>query len=493
MIYNEEARKHLKDGVNKLANAVKVTLGPKGRNVVIEQDYGAPHITKDGVTVAKAVYLEDPYENIGAELVRNVASKTGTDAGDGTTTATVLAQAIVNEGLKNITAGANPIEVKKGIDKAVESVVNYIKEKAIPIKDYDSIEAVATISANNDSEIGKLIADAFRKVTTSGVITMETSQSTETYISVVEGLRFDSSYLSPYFITNTDNNSCVLENPIILVCDRKIDNIKEFLYVLQMCAEKNRAILLIANEVDPDLLSTLIINKINNGLKICVVKSPFYKRHEMLEDIVTVTGAKFCTEEDAAIKCIGGCEKATITKDYVTIINGNGDTTEYVKNLDKERAARLGGGVAIIYVGANSEIELAEKKDRIDDAICATRAAIDEGVVTGGGSTYLRSPLPLAVGDQAIGVNIIAKALEAPLRQICANGEIPADLIIAKLKELPEEFGYNAKTEQFENLVTVGVLDPAKVTRTALENAASVASLILTTECIIKKKETPHY
>ena len=493
MIYNEEARKHLKDGVNKLANAVKVTLGPKGRNVVIEQDYGAPHITKDGVTVAKAVYLEDPYENIGAELVRNVASKTGTDAGDGTTTATVLAQAIVNEGLKNITAGANPIEVKKGIDKAVESVVNYIKEKSIPIKDYDSIEAVATISANNDSEIGKLIADAFRKVTTSGVITMETSQSTETYISVVEGLRFDSSYLSPYFITNTDNNSCVLENPIILVCDRKIDNIKEFLYVLQMCAEKNRAILLIANEVDPDLLSTLIINKINNGLKICVVKSPFYKRHEMLEDIVAVTGAKFCTEEDAAIKCIGGCEKATITKDYVTIINGNGDTTEYVKNLNKERAARLGGGVAIIYVGANSEIELAEKRDRIDDAICATRAAIDEGIVTGGGSTYLRAPLPLAIGDQAIGVNIIAKALEAPLRQICANGEIPADLIISKLKELPEEFGYNAKTEQFENLVAVGVLDPAKVTRTALENAASVASLILTTECIIKKKETPHY
>ena len=493
MIYNEEARKHLKDGVNKLANAVKVTLGPKGRNVVIEQDYGAPHITKDGVTVAKAVYLEDPYENIGAELVRNVASKTGIDAGDGTTTATVLAQAIVNEGLKNITAGANPIEVKKGIDKAVESVVNYIKEKAIPVKDYDSIEAVATISANNDSEIGKLIADAFRKVTTNGVITMETSQSTETYISVVEGLRFDSSYLSPYFITNTDNNSCILENPIILVCDRKIDNIKEFLYVLQMCAEKNRAILLIANEVDPDLLSTLIINKINNGLKICVVKSPFYKRHEMLEDIVAVTGAKFCTEEDAAIKCIGGCEKATITKDYVTIINGNGDTTEYVKNLDKERAARLGGGVAIIYVGANSEIELAEKRDRIDDAICATRAAIDEGIVTGGGSTYLRAPLPLAVGDQAIGVNIIAKALEAPLRQICANGEIPADLIISKLKELPEEFGYNAKTEQFENLVAVGVLDPAKVTRTALENAASVASLILTTECIIKKKETPHY
>lgn len=493
MIYNEEARKHLKDGVNKLANAVKVTLGPKGRNVVIEQDYGAPHITKDGVTVAKAVYLEDPYENIGAELVRNVASKTGTDAGDGTTTATVLAQAIVNEGLKNVTAGANPIEVKKGIDKAVESVVNYIKEKAIPIKDYDSIEAVATISANNDSEIGKLIADAFRKVTTSGVITMETSQSTETYISVVEGLRFDSSYLSPYFITNTDNNSCILENPVILVCDRKIDNIKEFLYVLQMCVEKNRAILLIANEVDPDLLSTLIINKINNGLKICVVKSPFYKRHEMLEDIVAVTGAKFCTEEDAAIKCIGGCEKATITKDYVTIINGNGDTTEYIKNLDKERAARLGGGVAIIYVGANSEIELAEKRDRIDDAICATKAAIDEGVVIGGGSTYLRSPLPLAVGDQAIGVNIIAKALEAPLRQICANGEIPADLIISKLKELPEEFGYNAKTEQFENLVAAGVLDPAKVTRTALENAASVASLILTTECIIKKKETPHY
>lgn len=488
MIYNEEARKRLKDGVNKLANAVKVTLGPKGRNVVIEQDYGAPHITKDGVTVAKAVYLEDPYENIGAELLRNVASKTGTDAGDGTTTATVLAQAIVNEGLKNVTAGANPIEIKRGIDKAVESVVKYIKEIAIPIEDYDSIEAVATISANNDPEIGKLIADAFRKVTTSGVITMESSQSTETYISVVEGLRFDSSYLSPYFITNTDNNSCVLENPVILVCNRKIDNIKEFLYVLQMCAEKNRSILIIANDVDPDLLSTLIINRINNGLKICVVKSPFYKREEMLADIVAVTGGKFCTEEEAAIKCIGGCEKATITKDYVTIINGKGDTTEYVKNLDRERAARLGGGVAIIYVGANSEVELAERRDRIDDAICATRAAIDEGVVAGGGSTYVHSPRPITVGEQNIGVEIVFKAIEAPLRQICANGEISADLVISKIKELPEGFGYNAKTDQYENLIAAGVLDPAKVTRTALENAASVASLILTTECVIKKR-----
>ena len=492
MIYNEEARKRLKDGVNKLANAVKVTLGPKGRNVVIEQEYEAPHITKDGVTVAKSVYLEDPYENIGAELVKNVANKTGKDAGDGTTTATVLAQAIVNEGLKNITAGANPIEVKRGIDKAVSTVIEYIKNIAIPVQDYDSIEAVATISANNDPEIGKLIADAFRKVTTSGVITMETSQSTETYIQVVEGLRFESSYLSPYFITNTDNNSCILENPIVLVCNRKIDNIKEFLYVLQMCAEKNRAILIIANDVDPDLLFILIINRINNGLKICVVKSPFYKRQEMLDDIIAVTGGKFCTEEEPAIKCIGGCEKATITKDYVTIINGKGDTTEYIKNLDKERAARLGGGVAIIYVGANSEIELAEKKDRIDDAICATKAAIDEGVVAGGGSTYLKAPLPIVEGEQIIGVNIIAKALEAPIRQICENGEIKADLVIEKVKQSPKEFGFNAKTESYENLIAAGVLDPAKVTRTALENAASVAGLILTTECIIKKKETPH-
>ena len=488
MIYNEEARKRLKDGVNKLANAVKVTLGPKRRNVVIEQEYGAPHITKDGVTVAKSVYLEDVYENIGAELVRNVASKTGTDAGDGTTTATVLAQAIVNEGLKNVTACANPIEIKRGIDKAVSTITEYIKSQAIPV-DYDIIENVATISANNDPEIGKLIADAFKKVTTSGVITMESSQSTETYIQVVEGLRFESSYLSPYFVTNTDNNSCILENPIVLVCNRKIDNIKEFLYILQMCAEKNRAILIIANEVDPDLLSTLIINRINNGLKVCVVKSPFYKRQEMLDDIVAVTGGKYCTEEEPAIKCIGGCEKATITKDYVTIINGNGDTTEYIKNLDKERAARLGGGVAIIYVGANSEIELAEKRDRIDDAICATKAAIDEGVVAGGGSTYLRAPLPTATGDQAIGVSIVAKALEAPLRQICENGELSADLIIAKVRET--KLGYNAKTEKFEDLIKAGILDPAKVTRTALENAASVAGLILTTECVIKKKETP--
>ena len=488
MIYNEEARKRLKDGVNKLANAVKVTLGPKGRNVVIEQDYGAPHITKDGVTVAKSVYLEDAYENIGAELVKNVASKTGTDAGDGTTTATVLAQAIVNEGLKNVTAGANPIEIKRGIDKAVSTIVEHIKEVAVPV-DYDSIEAVATISANNDPEIGKLIADAFKKVTTSGVITMESSQSTETYIQIVEGLRFESSYLSPYFITNSDNNSCVLEEPIILVCNRKIDNIKEFLYVLQMCSEKNRSILFIVNDIDPDLLSTLIVNRINNGLKVCVVKSPFYKRQEMLDDIVAVTGAKYCTEELPAIKCIGGCEKATITKDNVTIINGNGDTTEYVKNLDRERAARLAGGVAVIYVGANSEVELAERRDRIDDAICATRAAIDEGVVAGGGSTYLHSPRPLVgTPEQQIGVEIVFKAIEAPLRQICENGGVSADLVIAKIKEAPEGFGYNAKTDQYENLMAVGILDPAKVTRTALENAASVASLILTTECVIKKR-----
>jgi chaperonin GroEL len=487
MIYNEEARKRLKDGVNKLANAVKVTLGPKGRNVVIEQDYGAPHITKDGVTVAKSVYLDDPYESIGAELVKNVASKTGTDAGDGTTTATILAQAIVNEGLKNVTAGANPLEIKRGIDKAVSAIVDYIKSMAIPV-DYDSIESVATISANNDSEIGKLIADAFKKVTTSGVITMESSQSTETYIQVVEGLRFESSYLSPYFITNTDNNSCVLEEPIILVCNRKIDNIKEFLYVLQMCSEKSRSILFIVNDIDPDLLSTLIINRINNGLKVCVVKSPFYKRQETLDDIVAVTGGKFCTEEEPAIKCIGGCEKATITKDYVTIINGNGDTTEYVKNLDRERAARLAGGVAVLYVGANSEVELAERRDRIDDAICATRAAIDEGVVAGGGSTYIHAPRPLAVGDQNIGVEIVYKAIETPLRQICENAGVSADLVIEKVKEMRPGCGYNAKTGEYEDLIKAGVLDPAKVARTALENAASVASLILTTECIIKKR-----
>ena len=487
MIYNEEARKRLKDGVNKLANAVKVTLGPKGRNVVIEQDYGAPHITKDGVTVAKSVYLDDPYESIGAELVKNVASKTGTDAGDGTTTATILAQAIVNEGLKNVTAGANPLEIKRGIDKAVSAIVDYIKSMAIPV-DYDSIESVATISANNDSEIGKLIADAFKKVTTSGVITMESSQSTETYIQVVEGLRFESSYLSPYFITNTDNNSCVLEEPIILVCNRKIDNIKEFLYVLQMCSEKSRSILFIVNDIDPDLLSTLIINRINNGLKVCVVKSPFYKRQEMLDDIVAVTGAKYCTEETPAIKCIGGCEKATITKEYVTIINGNGDTTEYVKSLDRERAARLAGGVAVLYVGANSEVELAERRDRIDDAICATRAAIDEGVVAGGGSTYIHAPRPLAVGDQNIGVEIVYKAIETPLRQICENAGVSADLVIEKVKEMRPGCGYNAKTGEYEDLIKAGVLDPAKVARTALENAASVASLILTTECIIKKR-----
>jgi chaperonin GroEL len=395
---------------------------------------------------------------------------------------------MVNEGLKNVTAGASPGEIQKGISKAVGSVRDYLKGVAMPV-DYDSIEHIATISANNDEEIGKLIADAFRKVTTNGVITMETSQSTETYIQVVEGLRFESSYLSPYFVTNSDNNSCELENPIVLVCNRKIDNIKEFLYVLQMCAEKNRSILIIANDVDPDLLSTLIINRINNGLKVCVVKSPFYKRQEMLDDIVAVTGAKYCTEEDAAIKCIGGCEKATITKDYVTIINGNGDTTEYVKGLSKERAARLGGGVAILYIGANSEVELAEKRDRVDDAICATRAAIEEGVVAGGGSTYLRAPRPLVgtPGEQ-LGVDIVFKALEAPLRQICMNGEVSPDLVVAKVREMRPGCGYNAKTGEYEDLIKAGVLDPAKVARTALENAASVASLILTTECVIKKR-----
>lgn len=485
MKYNDEIRTLLKNGVNKLADAVKVTLGPQGRNVIIEEQFGAPHITKDGVTVAKAVKLEDPYENMGAQLVKSVAAKTCDDAGDGTTTATVLAQAIVNEGIRNITAGANPLDIKTGIDLAVKCAVEQIKQLSTPVT-YETLEHVATISANNDPEIGKLIADAIRKVTFKGVITLETSKSTETYINIVEGLRFDSSYLSPYFVTNPDRNECVLEDPFILILNRKLDNLKEILYVLQLIGEKKQSLLLIVNDIDPDVLNTLVINKIQNGLRINVVKSPFYKRDEYLEDIAAVTGAKICTTQDTPVKCLGRCEKSVATKDYVTVINGKGDTSEYIKTIDDpNRLARLQGGVAVLFVGAKSETELKEKKDRIEDAICATRAAIEEGIVPGGGSTYLHLNMITADNpDVQTGINIIKKALEAPLRQICLNTGVNPDTVVDNVKR--GTLGYDAKHLEYVNLMEVGIVDPAKVTRAALENAASVASLILTTECGIK-------
>lgn len=487
MKYNDEIRTLLKNGVNKLADAVKVTLGPQGRNVIIEEQYGAPHITKDGVTVAKAITLEDPYENMGAQLVKSVAAKTCDDAGDGTTTATVLAQAIVNEGIRNITAGANPLEIKTGIDMAVKCAVEQIKHIAIPVT-YDTLEHVATVSANNDPEIGKLIADAIRKVTFKGVITLETSKSTETYINIVEGLRFDSSYLSPYFITNPDRNECVLEDPYILILNRKLDNLKDILYVLQLVSEKKQALLLIVNDIDQDVLNTLVINKIQNGLRVNVVKSPFYKRDEYLQDIAAVTGAKICTTQDIPVKCLGKCEKSVANKDYVTIINGKGDTSEYIKTIeDPNRLARLQGGVAILYVGAKSETELKEKKDRIEDAICATRAAIEEGIVQGGGATYIHlKMISVDKPDIQTGVRIVKKALEAPLRQICLNTGVNPDTVIDKVRNTG--LGYNAKTLEYVDLMEAGIVDPAKVTRTALENAASVAGLILTTECGITSK-----
>ncbi len=521
--FNTDAREALKRGVDQLANAVKVTLGPKGRNVVIEKKFGAPQITKDGVTVAKEVELEDKFENTGAQLVKSVASKTGDDAGDGTTTATILTQAIVTEGLKNVTAGANPMDLKRGIDKAVNAVVEYIKANAELVGDnYDKIEQVATVSANNDPEIGKLLADAMRKVSKDGVITIEESKSRDTSIGVVEGMQFDRGYLSGYFVTDAEKLECVMENPYILIYDKKISNLKELLPILQPAAESGRGLLIIAEDVDSEALTTLVVNRLRGGLKICAVKAPGFgdRRKAMLEDIAVLTGGLVISEEkglkldQATLDMCGTCDKVTISKDNTIIAGGAGSkdaiadrviaikkeientTSSYDKEKLQERLAKLAGGVAVLYVGANSEVEMKEKKDRVDDALCATRAAIEEGVVAGGGTTYIRalSSLIDMKGDNAdeqTGINIVKRAIEEPLRQIVINAGGEGAVVVQKVREGEGDFGYNARTDIYEDLRKAGIIDPAKVSRVALENAASVAGLFLTTECLICDKPAP--
>ncbi|GAB6949379.1 chaperonin GroEL [Hoylesella timonensis 4401737 = DSM 22865 = JCM 15640] len=523
--FDEEARDLLKQGVDQLANAVKITLGPKGRNVVIEKKFGAPQITKDGVTVAKEIELEDSFENTGAQLVKSVASKTGDDAGDGTTTATILTQAIVSEGLKNVTAGANPMDLKRGIDKAVNAVVGYIKSNAEQVGDnYDKIEQVATVSANNDPEIGKLLADAMRKVSKNGVITIEESKSRDTNIGVVEGMQFDRGYLSSYFVTDTDKMESVMENPYILIYDKKISNIKDFLPILQPAAESGRPLLVIAEDVDSEALTTLVVNRLRAALKICAVKAPGFgdRRKAMLEDIAILTGGVVISEEkglkleQATLEMLGSADKVTVTKDNTTIVNGAGQseniqarisqikneiehtTSSYDKEKLQERLAKLSGGVAVLYVGANSEVEMKEKKDRVDDALCATRAAIEEGVVVGGGTTYIRAldalkDLKGVNSDEQTGIKIVERAIEEPLRQIVANAGGEGAVVVDKVRESKGDYGYNARTETYEDLRQAGIVDPAKVARVALENAASIAGMFLTTECLIvdKPEEKP--
>ena len=525
ILFNIDARDQLKKGIDTLANAVKVTLGPKGRNVIIEKKFGAPHITKDGVTVAKEVELADAYQNTGAQLVKEVASKTGDDAGDGTTTATVLAQAIVAAGLKNVTAGASPIDIKRGIDKAVAKVVESIKSQAETVGDnYDKIEQVGTVSANNDPLIGKLIADAMRKVSKDGVITIEEAKGTDTTIGVVEGMQFDRGYLSAYFVTNTEKMECVMENPYILIYDKKISNLKDFLPILEPAVQTGRPLLVIAEDVDSEALTTLVVNRLRSQLKICAVKAPGFgdRRKEMLEDIAVLTGGVVISEEkglkleQATIEMLGSAEKVTITKDNTTIVNGNGDKenikerceqiktqiaatkSDYDREKLQERLAKLSGGVAVLYVGAASEVEMKEKKDRVDDALRATRAAIEEGIVPGGGVAYIRAldALEGLKGDNAdetTGIEIIRRAIEEPLRQIVENAGKEGAVVVQKVREGKGDFGYNARTDVYENLHAAGVVDPAKVTRVALENAASIAGMFLTTECVIveKKEEKP--
>ena len=518
--FNTEARNLLKSGVDQLANAVKVTLGPKGRNVVIGRKFGAPQITKDGVSVAKEVELEDSLENAGAQLAKSVASKTGDDAGDGTTTATILAQAIVNEGLKNVAAGANPMDVKRGIDKAVNAVVDYIKENAEVVGDnYDKIEQVATVSANNDPEIGKLLADAMRQVSKDGVITIEESKTRDTNIGVVEGMQFDRGYLSGYFVTDTDKMECVMENPYILIYDKKISNIKDFLPILQPAAESGRPLLVIAEDVDSEALTTLVVNRLRAGLKICAVKAPGFgdRRKAMLEDIAVLTGGvvisedKGLTLDKATLEELGTAKKVTVSKDNTTIVDGAGakenikervaqlkneianTKSSYDKEKLQERLAKLAGGVAVLYVGANSEVEMKEKKDRVDDALCATRAAAEEGVVVGGGTTYIRAQKVLADlkgenADEQTGINIVCRAIEEPLRQIVANAGGEGAVVVDKVREGEGDYGYNARKDIYEDLRASGVIDPAKVARVALENAASIAGMFLTTECLIVDK-----
>ena len=525
ILFNIDARDQLKKGVDALANAVKVTLGPKGRNVIIEKKFGAPHITKDGVTVAKEIELADAYQNTGAQLVKEVASKTGDDAGDGTTTATVLAQAIVAEGLKNVTAGASPMDIKRGIDKAVAKVVESIKDQAETVGDnYDKIEQVATVSANNDPVIGKLIADAIRKVSKDGVITIEEAKGTDTTIGVVEGMQFDRGYLSAYFVTNTEKMECEMEKPYILIYDKKISNLKDFLPILEPAVQTGRPLLVIAEDVDSEALTTLVVNRLRSQLKICAVKAPGFgdRRKEMLEDIAILTGGVVISEEkglkleQATIEMLGTADKVTVTKDYTTVVNGAGNKdsikerceqikaqivatkSDYDREKLQERLAKLSGGVAVLYVGAASEVEMKEKKDRVDDALRATRAAIEEGIIPGGGVAYIRAidAIDGMKGDNAdetTGVEIIKRAIEEPLRQIVANAGKEGAVVVQKVREGKGDFGYNARLDIYENLHAAGVVDPAKVARVALENAASIAGMFLTTECVIveKKEDKP--
>ena len=523
--FNIEAREQLKKGVDQLANAVKVTLGPKGRNVIIEKKFGAPHITKDGVTVAKEIELSDPFQNTGAQLVKSVASKTGDDAGDGTTTATVLAQSICSVGLKNVAAGANPMDLKRGIDKAVAKVVEHIKAQSEQVGDnYEKIEQVATVSANNDQEIGKLIADAMKKVSKDGVITIEEAKGRDTTIGVVEGMQFDRGYLSPYFVTDTEKMECVMENPYILIYDKKISNLKEFLPILEPAVQTGRPLLVIAEDIDSEALTTLVVNRLRSQLKICAVKAPAFgdRRKAMLEDIGILTGGVVISEEkglkleQATIEMLGTCEKVTISKDNTTIVGGRGQkeniqdrinqikaeikntTSSYDKEKLQERLAKLSGGVAVLYVGAASEVEMKEKKDRVDDALCATRAAIEEGIIPGGGVALIRASEALDGlkgdnADETTGIDIIRRAIEEPLRQIVENAGLEGSVVVQKVREGKGDFGYNARKDVYENLRESGIIDPAKVTRVALENAASIAGMFLTTECVIcdKKEDKP--
>ncbi len=523
--FTTSAREELKKGVDALADAVKVTLGPKGRNVIIDKKFGAPHITKDGVTVAREVELEDPFQNMGAQLVKEVASKTGDDAGDGTTTATVLAQSIINVGLKNVTAGANPMDLKRGIDKAVAAVVAAIKEMSEEVvDDFKKIEDVARVSANNDDTIGRLIAEAMEKVKKEGVITVDEAKGTETTIEVVEGMQFDRGYISPYFVTDGDKMLCSMENPFILLHDKKISNLKDILPILEQTAQSGRGLLIIAEDVDQDALAALVLNRLRGSLKICAVKAPGFgdRRKEMLEDIAILTGGnvisadKGMTLATATMQDLGTAGSVSVTKENTTIVNGAGSkeaiaqrvaqikaqieqtTSDYDREKLQERLAKLAGGVAVLHVGAPSEVEMKEKKDRVDDALSATRAAIAEGIVPGGGVAYIRSLAKLEGlkgdnEDETTGIDIVRRAIEEPLRQIAKNAGVEGAVVVQKVREGNADFGYNARTDSYENLLAAGVIDPAKVTRVALENAASIAGMFLTTECVIaeKKEENP--
>ncbi len=523
--YNWEAREGLKKGVDALANAVKVTLGPKGRNVIIDKKFGAPQITKDGVTVAKEIELQEPIENMGAQMVKEVASKTNDQAGDGTTTATVLAQAIFNTGLKNVTAGANPMDLKRGIDKAVAKVVENLKAQSVEINDsHEKIEQVATISANNDSAVGQVIAEAMQKVKKEGVITIEEAKGTDTYVKVVEGMQFDRGYISAYFVTDTEKMEAVYENPYILIYDKKISNMKEFLPILEKVVQSGRPLLIISEDVDSEALATLVVNRLRAGLKIVAVKAPGFgdRRKEMLEDIAILTGGTVISEEkgykleEASLEMLGTAEKITVDKENTTIVSGKGDkkmigarisqiksqiektTSDYDREKLQERLAKMAGGVAVIYVGAASEVEMKEKKDRYDDALHATRAAIEEGIVPGGGVAYIRSIASLKGmkgdnEDQQIGIDIVRRALEEPLRQITNNAGKEGSVIVNAVMKGKGDYGYNARTDEYQHMIEAGVIDPTKVSRVALENAASIAGMLLTTECVLAeiKEETP--